>query len=155
MTERIIVDSGNILIPIGIRDKNDPDKTHDFTLKVDISDNILQNAKKHNDELQKELQKIQDKYAKTIGDDELSDENVGTVIEGISEMVKTRFDDDFGVGKYEEIANAGGGNSFLNMLDLYTQVSDYVGAKLEQKFAKIKQKSANKKIKYLKNRNKK
>jgi len=155
MVERIIVDSGNILIPVGIRDKNDPDKIHDFTLSVDISDNTLQNAKKHNDKLQKELQKIQDKYAETIGDEELSDDNVGTVIEGISEMVRTRFDDDFGAGKYDEIANTGGGNSFLNMLDLYTQVSDYVGAKLEQKFTKIKQKSNNKKVKYLKNRNKK
>lgn len=147
--ERIIVDSGLITVPVGVRDKQDPTKIHEFELTTDISDTVLQVAQEHNKEIQKELEDIQKKYVEIIGD-ELDENNFKVALDGITEMIRLRFDDDFGVGKYDEISSVGGGNSFVNMLELYQRASEYVGDRLAEKFANITKKSANKKAKYFK-----
>lgn len=154
MVERIIVGSGNIVIPIGVQDKDDPTKIHEFNLQVDISDKALRDYKQHNDETRQALEKIETKYASVMTNEDIDDDNLGLLVDGITEMLRTRFDSDFGKGVYDEIAGAGGGNSFINMLDLYKQVSEYVDSQVQMKISKIQVKSKNKQAKYLNKRKK-
>lgn len=152
--ERYILDSGVIFIPVGVRDRIKPDLIHEFNLSYDLSDRGIKEAMERNEITKIKLNKMSDKYAKKLGDEKLTDENLPTAIEGMSDMLRTQFDSDFGQGSYDEIANAGGGNSFINMLDLYFWVSDYLEEILNKKMEKINKKSQNRKAKYLKKRNK-
>lgn len=154
MVERIIVGSGNIVIPIGVQDKDDPTKIHEFNLQVDISDKALRDYEKQNAETKQTLANIRDKYADVMSDEEIDDANISKVVDGVTEMLRTLFDNDFGAGTYDKIANAGGGNSFINMLDLYDQASDYIEDQVQQKVTKFERKSKNKQAKYLKKRKK-
>lgn len=154
MTERLIIDSNVIAVPIGVRDKDDPYKTHDYTLHFDISDLTFQQAQSRQEKTEASLNQIKGKYGALFDDStEITEDNLGDAITGMSEMLRTQFDSDFGAGEYDKIAQLGGGNSFINMIDLYLQVNDFIGTKLERKFDKINQKSKNRQAKYMKKHN--
>lgn len=150
--EKIIVDSGLLRIPVGVVDRLDPDKVHDFLLTVDISDKSLKEMQEQTEITKLRIEKLGQEYAEKFGDAELTDENAPQVIEALAKPLRISFDADFGTGMYDEIANAGGGNSFANMWELYSRVNDYISREITRKFQKIAQKSKNKKAKYLKNR---
>lgn len=151
--EKIILDSGVVRIPIGIIDKNNPSEIHDTFVDFDYSDKGIAEAQKRNANVKKEIDSLAKKYSEQFGGD-VTDENVSDVVASLSNILEVRFDDDFGKGKYQEIANLGGGNSFLNMYYLYSEINDRVADILEQKTEKLKRKSENKKAKYLKRKGK-
>ncbi|WP_270789865.1 hypothetical protein [Enterococcus diestrammenae] len=154
MAEKIILSSAVINIPIGVEDKEDPSKVEDFVLHVDISDKALKDYSKKQQETLAVIESIQEKYAEAIGDEEISDENLEQLVAGIEEMLEARFDADFGSGIYKKISASGGGNSFINMLALYEQVSEHVDKEIQKRIGKIQLQSKNKQAKYLKNRKK-
>lgn len=154
MAEKIILSSAVINIPIGVEDKEDPSKVEDFVLHVDISDKALKDYSKKQQETLAVIEAIQKKYAEAIGDEEISDENLEQLVAGIEEMLEARFDADFGSGTYKKISASGGGNSFINMLALYEQVSEHVDKEIQKRIGKIQLQSKNKQAKYLKNRKK-
>lgn len=154
MAEKIILSSAVINIPIGVEDKEDPSKVEDFVLHVDISDKALKDYSKKQQETLAVIESIQEKYAEAIGDEEISDENLEQLVAGIEEMLEARFDADFGSGTYKKISASGGGNSFINMLALYEQVSERVDKEIQKRIGKIQLQSKNKQAKYLKNRKK-
>ena len=154
MAEKIILSSAVINIPIGVEDKEDPSKVEDFVLRVDISDKALKDYSKKQQETLAVIEAIQEKYAEAIGDEEISDENLEQLVAGIEEMLEARFDADFGSGTYKKISASGGGNSFINMLALYEQVSEHVDKEIQKRIGKIQLQSKNKQAKYLKNRKK-
>lgn len=154
MAEKIILSSAVINIPIGVEDKEDPSKVEDFVLHVDISDKALKDYSKKQQETLAVIEAIQEKYAEAIGDEEISDENLEQLVAGIEEMLEARFDADFGSGTYKKISASGGGNSFINMLALYEQVSEHVDKEIQKRIGKIQLQSKNKQAKYLKNRKK-
>lgn len=154
MADKIILSSAVINIPIGIEDKDDPSKVEDFILKIDISDKALKDYSKKQKETMKVIESIQEKYIEAIGDEEISDDNLEHLVAGIEEMLEARFDADFGSGTYHKISASGGGNSFINMLDLYKQVSEYAEKEIQKRIGKIQLQSKNKQAKYLKNRKK-
>lgn len=155
MTERLIIDSSVIAIPIAIRDKNNPDKLHDHTLKFDMSDEALKDAKKRQVKTSQQLDQIRSEYGALFDDADVTEDNLSEVIAGMDKALQVQFDADFGDGEYEKVSRLGGGNSIVNLLDLYMQVNDFIGAKLDAKFNKINQKSANRKAKYMKKYNRK
>lgn len=153
MTERLIIDSKIVAIPIGVRDADNPDKIHNHTLHFDMSDLTFQDAKKHQAETQTTLSSIKGKYGSLFSDEnetEITEDNLGLALTGINEMLRAQFDGDFGDGEYDAVKALGGGNSVVNMIDLYLQVNGFLENKLDQKFAKINQRSANRRNKYLK-----
>ena len=154
MAEKIILSSAVINIPIGVEDKEDPSKVEDFVLRVDISDKALKDYSKKQQETLAVIESIQEKYAEAIGDEEISDENLEQLVAGIEEMLEARFDADFGSGTYKKISVSGGGNSFINMIALYEQVSEHVDKEIQKRIGKIQLQSKNKQAKYLKNRKK-
>lgn len=154
MTERIVIESGQITIPVGIQAKNDPKKTNDFDLKFDISDETLRNANERQKEMNTKLTALKKQYQDII-DHEITDENMSKAVEAANASLRVMFDSDFGEGMYDKIANAGGGNSFVNMIELYNRVNDFITAKINTKVQKITQRSKQRKAKYLKKRRKK
>lgn len=154
MTERIVIESGQITIPVGIQAKNDPKKTIDFDLKFDISDETLRNANERQKEMNTKLTALKKQYQDII-DHEITDENMSKAVEAANASLRVMFDSDFGEGMYDKIANAGGGNSFVNMIELYNRVNDFITAKINTKVQKITQRSKQRKAKYLKKRRKK
>ncbi|MCI1904143.1 MAG: hypothetical protein LKJ03_08690 [Enterococcaceae bacterium] len=152
METKYIVDSGQLAIPIGVRDKKDPNKVHEFILRFDLSDQGIKKALQKNEETKKKLNEIAGRYSSKIGNKKITDENLPIIIQGITDLLRTQFDSDFGSGMYDKIANSGGGNSFLNMMDLYFWIADYIEQALRKKAQKINMRSQNKKAKYLKKR---
>ena len=156
MTERLLIDSSVIAIPIGVRDKEDADKIHDHTLHFDISDAAIKDLKTRQAATDQALAGIRSKYNAALGEDgEVTEDNLGEAIQGIGESLRAQFDADYGDGEYDTVVQLGGGNSVINMLALYQQVNDFVGARLVQKFEKLNKQSANRQAKYLKKRGKK
>ncbi|WP_179394730.1 hypothetical protein [Lacticaseibacillus absianus] len=156
MTERLLIDSSVIAIPIGVRDKEDPEKVHDYTLHYDISDSAVKDLKSRQAVTDKALADIRAKYNAVLGDDgEVTDDNLSDAIAGIGEVMRAQFDADYGTGEYDKVVELGGGNSVINMMDLYQQVNDFVGARLDQKFEKLNKQSANRQAKYFKKHGKK
>lgn len=154
MTERIVIESGQIVIPIGVQAKNDPKKVIDFDLKYDIDDNTVKNASQRQKEIESKLATLKKQYQDVI-DHEVTDENMGEAIQAVNASLRVMFDSDFGKGTYDKIANAGGGNSFVNMVELYNRVNDFINAKINTKVQKITKRSKQRKAKYLKKRRKK
>lgn len=156
MVERIIIGSGNIVVPIAIVDKEDPDKLHDVNLQFDISDKALIDSKKHAEKTNKKLAELQVEYQDVINDDaDVNEDNLQVVVEGLTAMIRTLFDGDFGAGKYDEISAIGGGNSFINMFELYSQANEFIVDQINKKAERLAVKSNNKKVKYLKKYKKK
>lgn len=151
MVEKIIVDSSVISVPIAVRSKDDPAKLNDFVINFDIGDTALMNAKNHQREIQTKLNELKQQY-QAVMDKEITNENLAEAVEAINGSLRVMFDGDFGEGMYDKIAQAGGGNSFVNMLELYTRVNDVIADQVESKVHKITQRSNNRKAKYLKKR---
>lgn len=153
MVERIIVDSSVISVPIGVRSKDDPNKLTDFVLNFDIGDTALMHAKDHQKATQVKLDELKQKY-QAVMDKEITTDNLAEAVKAINGSLRVMFDGDFGEGMYDKIAEAGGGNSFVNMLGLYTRVNDVIAEQVENKVRKITQRSNNRKVKYLNKRRK-
>lgn len=148
--EKLVLESSVIKLPIEIEHKNDG-KTTEVVLEVDFSDEALiaENAKA---ELRKQkISQLEEEYADVAGE-EITDDNVKRALEAMSKTLQVAFDTDFGEGTYDQLANAGGGNSFINLLVLYQRIDQIVSDKLENKLANIQRKSENRKARYLKNR---
>lgn len=152
MTQPLIIDSSVITIPIAVRDKDDPDKLHEHTLHFDISDKALKDVKERQAKTQEKIARIRAGYGALFDEDgeNVSDDNIDAALTGLREMLSAQFDADYGAGEYDTVSELGGGNSIVNMIDLYMQVNEFVDDKLELKFAKLDKKSAQRKAKYLK-----
>lgn len=150
MTERIQVDAGSIVVPISVRDKDNPAQRHDVDLIMDISDKALIEAKQQAKETKLKLNDLLAEYKDIMSDDfELNNDNLARAVEAVTSILRTRFDADYGDGEYDRIASIGGGNSFINMFDLYDQANDFVGKIIDKKMERMNKKSQNKMQKYL------
>jgi hypothetical protein len=149
MPEKLTLESAIISIPVEIEDKKDPSKVTDFVLNFDASDDVLMHATERMDATQRKLNELQRQYHDLIAKGkDMDDADYPTAIAAINEGLRIQFDSDYGDGTYNALQAAGGGSSFVNMLGLYQQATEYVGIVLNRRIAKVQRKSANKKAKY-------
>lgn len=150
MTDKLVLESSVIKIPVEIEHKNDS-KTTEVTLSVDFSDEALIAEKAKSEVRKQKLAQLEEQYSDVSGQD-INEDNINRALEAMSQTLKVAFDTDFGAGTYDKLATAGGGNSFINLLNLYQQIDKIVTGKLNAKLANIQRKSDNRKAKYIKNR---
>ncbi|WP_125703697.1 hypothetical protein [Lacticaseibacillus daqingensis] len=151
MLEKLFLESSTIQIPVGIQDKDDPDKITDFVLSFDASDDVVLHAAEIVDKAQGELDKIQVRYTELINKgDQLDDEDLPEAIAAINDVLRVQFDTNFGLGMYDKLQAAAGKNSFLNMMILYRQAMNYIEQVLSNVAAKAQRQSAKRKAKYIK-----
>ncbi|MFD1411519.1 hypothetical protein [Lapidilactobacillus gannanensis] len=153
MTEKLILDSSIISIPVGVRSKKDPNKIIDFTLNYDMSDTAISKLGTERKTIEKQLAQIGKEYG-NITEDNLNEDNFADALHMIVAKLKTLFDQDFGAGMYDKISSASDGNSFFNMFELYSKAQDIIQQKINDKSKRFQKRSDNKKQKYLKKHHK-